>query len=65
MFPAIGSTITAAIFLLLSLNSFSTDSILLKLAIKVSFAMFLVTPGLSGSPNVTAPDPALIKKLSP
>ena len=31
----------------------------------VSFAIFFVTPGLSGSPRVTAPDPALIKKLSP
>ena len=31
----------------------------------MSFAVFLVTPGLSGKPNVNAPDPALIKKLSP
>ena len=65
IFPAIGSTITAAISLLFSLNSCSTELRLLKFAIRVSFAIFLVTPGLSGRPNVTAPEPALIKKLSP
>ena len=41
-----------------STNNFSTESRLLNSAVNVSFAVFLVTPGLSGNPNVNAPDPA-------
>ena len=46
MLPAIGSTITAAIFFEFSTNNFSTESRLLNSAVNVSFAVFLVTPGL-------------------
>ena len=41
-----------------------TDSILLKSATSVCSATDAVTPGLSGIPNVAAPDPALIKNES-
>ena len=65
MFPAIGSTIIAATLSSFLFNKFSTDIWLLYSAISVSLAIFLVTPGLSGKPSVKAPEPALIKKLSP
>ena len=65
MLPATGSTIMAATLSFFSIKSCSTEFKSLKSAISVSLAVFFVTPGLSGSPKVKAPEPALIKKLSP
>ncbi len=64
MFPAIGSTITAAILSGFSSNNFITESMLLYSALSVFSAVDFSTPGLSGNPKVAAPDPAFIRKLS-
>ncbi len=64
MFPAIGSTIIAAISSLFCSNKAFTSSKLLYSANNVSFAVPCVTPGEFGFPKVAAPEPALIKNES-
>ena len=56
---------TAAISFEYSAKSSDTDLISLNWAIKVSFAVPLVTPAELGSPSVRAPDPAAIRNESP
>ena len=65
MFPTTGSTITPAIAPGWESNSRATPSTSLKAAMSVSRAVPSVTPGLSGTPSVAAPDPALIRNASP
>jgi len=65
MLPATGSTMTAAIAAGWAANRRATASRSLKAAVSVSRAVPSVTPGLSGTPNVAAPDPALIRNESP
>ena len=57
MFPATGSTITAATRF--SERSAETDSRSLYRAMRVSETVPGGTPGLDGSPKVAMPDPAL------
>jgi hypothetical protein len=64
IFPAIGSTITAARSFLILLNIFRKSSLLLNSQLNVCFASSFGMPGESGSPNVVTPEPALINKES-
>jgi hypothetical protein len=59
MFPGIGSTITAAICPRFLSKSCRTEAASLKVAVRVCFAVSAGTPGESGCPNVSAPEPAL------
>jgi len=65
MLPTTGSTITAAIASGCSPNHRATPSRSLNAAVRVSRAVPSVTPALSGTPNVAAPDSALIRNESP
>jgi len=65
MLPAIGSTITAAISSPHSANSALAASASLYGRVMVKSASALGTPGESGTPSVSAPEPALTRKLSP
>jgi hypothetical protein len=56
--PAIGSTMTAAIWSGNPSHSRSTDGRSLKVASRVSAAAARVTPGLVGTPRVVRPEPA-------
>jgi len=62
--PAIGSTMTAAISSGCFANSDSTDGRSLYFASRVSAAAAAGTPGLVGTPSVSAPDPAWTRKAS-
>ena len=64
MFAATGSTMTAAISFLFSLNNFSTESLSLYSATNVFFVSSFGTPALSGTDVVNAPEPAFTSKLS-
>ena len=65
MLPTTGSTITAATSAGCDAKSSRTEPASLKRAVRVSRAVDGVTPGLSGVPNVAAPEPAFTRKLSP
>jgi hypothetical protein len=65
MFPTTGSTMSAAIPPGCVLKAWCTLARSLNRAVTVSRAVASVTPGLSGVPNVVAPEPALTRKLSP
>jgi hypothetical protein len=65
MLPTTGSMITAATAPTWVWKRRRTDSRSLKRAVMVSRAVGSVTPGLSGVPKVAAPEPALMRKLSP
>ena len=58
MFPATGSTSTAAISSPRAANSASTAARSLNGATSVSATVAGVTPGESGSPSVATPEPA-------
>ena len=58
MFPATGSTSTAATSEPRSANSASTAARSLNGATRVSATVAAVTPGESGSPSVATPEPA-------
>ncbi len=62
MFPATGSTITAAISC--SAKRASTEPRSLSSAVRVSATAPGVTPGESGSPRVATPDPACTSRKS-
>jgi hypothetical protein len=64
MFPAIGSTMTAAILSALASHSASRNRRSLYGASSVSAATAAGTPGLVGTPSVIAPDPAFTRKPS-
>jgi len=64
MLPAIGSTMIAAMELPCSRMRASTDARSLYRAIRVSAATAGATPGLVGTPSVSAPDPALTRNAS-
>ena len=59
MFPGIGSTRTAATCPRFFSSSRRTEARSLKAAVRVSFARSFGTPGESGCPKVSAPEPAL------
>ena len=65
MLPATGSTMTAAISPGAAAKQAATLSRSLNGAVSVSCAVARGTPGLSGTPKVAAPEPALIRKASP
>ncbi len=65
MFPATGSTKTAATLSRAAWKQASTLARSLNSAINVSRAVPSVTPGLSGRPSVAGPEPALMRKESP
>ncbi len=58
MFPGIGSTKTAATCPLFLSSSRFTEAMSLNFAVSVCLAVSLGTPGESGRPKVSAPDPA-------
>ena len=62
MFPAIGSTITAAIPRACARHNRFTESMSLYWAISVSAAVARVTPGLVGIPSVVAPRAGLYQE---
>ena len=64
MFPATGSTITAAILRPRSRKIARTPSRSLKAAVSVSWASRAGTPALSGMENVAPPEPAFTRRLS-
>ena len=64
MLPAIGSTMTAAIRSVLAAKSAWTDARSLYDATSVSADAPRVTPGLSGVPKVSAPEPACTRNAS-
>ena len=64
IFPAIGSTMTAAISFPICSNTSFTFSMSLYGREMVFFAISLGTPGLPGMPNVAIPDPAATRRLS-
>ena len=64
MLPAIGSTMTAATCAVLASNSAATLTRSLKGAVSVSAAVEAATPGLVGTPSVSAPEPASTRKPS-
>ena len=64
IFPAIGSTITAAKSSFISLNISKNCSLLLYSQLNVYFAKSAGTPGESGKPKVATPEPALIRRES-
>ncbi len=59
MFPGIGSTITAAIPPRFRSMRRLTEAASLNVAVRVCFAVSRGTPGESGCPKVSAPEPAL------
>ena len=59
MLAATGSTMTAAIFPLRALSRRRTAARSLYGRLSVCFARSAGTPGLSGMPSVSAPEPAL------
>ena len=63
--PTYGSTITAAISSPRRRNTPAAASASLNGTVRVSCASAAGTPGLSGSPRVATPLPALTRKLSP
>ena len=64
IFPAIGSTITAARSSFMLLNILRKPSISLYLHVTVCFAKSFGMPGESGRPNVETPEPAFINSES-
>ena len=64
IFPAIGSTITAAISLPCLLKALSKAVISLYGMLTVSFESSSGMPGESGIPSVANPDPALTRSES-
>jgi len=64
MFPAIGSTISAAIWPRFASKTRRTESRSLYAATSVSADAARVTPGLVGVPSVSASDPALTRNAS-
>ena len=64
IFPTIGSIITHAMSLPISLKHFSKPLISLKASVCVCFATSAGTPAELGCPNVKAPDPALTSNAS-
>ena len=64
MFPAIGSTITAAIRSPSLANASRTPSASLKPRVRVCSASPAGTPGEVGTPKVRAPEPALTSSES-
>ena len=64
IFPAIGSTITAARSFLTLLKTFKNSFSLLNSQLKVFFASSFGIPGESGKPNVLTPEPALMRRES-
>ena len=65
MFPATASRNTQAISSPCSANSASTAARSLNGASRVSRTVFAGTPGLLGTPKVTAPEPAATRNASP
>ena len=64
MLPTMGSTTTAATCAVLASSSAATLSRSLKVAVSVSAAVDAATPGLVGTPSVSAPEPASTRKPS-
>ena len=64
MLPTTGSAITAATSPGCDASSSRTDPASLKEAVSVSRAVAAVTPGLSGTPKVAAPEPAFTRNAS-
>ena len=64
MFPATGSTMTAAISRPRASKIARTPAMSLNDAVTVKRARLSGTPALSGMPNVAPPDPAFTSRLS-
>ncbi len=65
MLPTTGSTMTAASCLPRAAKSFSAAARSLNGRVSVCFARSAGTPGESGSPSVSTPEPAFTSSASP